>query len=246
MLKGRTAVITGASRGIGEAIAVKFAKNGANIAAVYSGNKQAAQEALSKIEQFGAKAMFYQCDVSDFEKSKEVCMKISEDFDGVDILVNNAGITKDALILQMNENDFDSVIGVNLKGSFNFTKHLSRYIMKSSCGRIINISSVIALMGNKGQANYSASKAGLIGLTKTVAKELSSRNVTCNTIAPGFIETDMTAQLPQKIKDDMSSLLPLKRMGKADEVAELALFLASDLSGYITGEVIRIDGGMCM
>ena len=203
-------------------------------------------EVVSEAEHLGVKAICYQCNVADFERSKEICEQIFADFGGVDILVNNAGITKDTLLLRMNESDFDSVIEVNLKGAFNFTKHLSKYIMKSSCGRIINISSVSGLMGNPGQVNYSAAKAGLIGLTKTVAKEFSSRNVTCNAIAPGFIETEMTASLPQSVKDYVYTSVPLKRMGKAVEVANLTLFLASEQSGYITGEVIRIDGGMCM
>jgi len=246
MFKGKTAVITGASRGIGRAIALKLAENGANIAIIYSGSHEAAKETVLQAESYNVKAVCYQADVSDFKKSKEVCSQIIADFAGVDILVNNAGITKDTLLLQMSEADFSSVIDVNLKGAFNFTKHLSKFIMKSSCGRIINISSVSGLMGSIGQANYSASKAGMIGFTKTVAKEFSGRNVTCNAVAPGFIETDMTSNLPQMVRNYISTAVPLKRMGKAEEVADLVLFLASDKAGYITGEVIRIDGGMCM
>ena len=246
MLKGKTAVITGASRGIGKAIALNFAKNGANVALIYNGNGGAAEEVVNAAEQFGVKSKCYKCNVADFEQSEAVCNEIVSDFGSVDILVNNAGITKDNLMLRMSEEDFDSVINVNLKGAFNFTKHLMRSLIKSSCGRIINISSVSGLMGNPGQANYSAAKAGMIGLTKTTAKEIASRKVTCNAIAPGFIETDMTADLPEAVKEYVKTAVPLKRMGTAQEVADLALFLASEQSGYITGEVIRIDGGMCM
>lgn len=246
MLKDKVAVITGGSRGIGRAIALKMAENGANIAIIFSGNKEAAKEVCLMAEGYGVRALAYQCDVAGFEQSKSICEKIFSDFSCVDILVNNAGITKDNLLLKMSEADFDSVMNVNLKGAFNFTRHLSRYIIKSPCGRIINISSVIGVIGNNGQANYSAAKAGMIGLTKTTARELASRNVTCNAIAPGFIETDMTANLPQAVTDKIYTAIPLKRMGKADEVASLAVFLASDLSSYITGEVIRVDGGMCI
>lgn len=246
MLNGKTAVITGASRGIGKEIALKFARHGANIAILYAGNEKAAAEVAEAAREHGVKAIPYQCDVSDFDRAKTVCDQIISDFGRVDILVNNAGITKDASLLQMKEDDFDRVIEVNLKGAFNFLKFLSRHIMKSPAGRIINISSVSGLMGNAGQINYSAAKAGLIGLTKTAAKELAGRNVTCNAIAPGYIETDMTADLSQAIKERVTAAVPLKRMGKAEDVASLALFLASDEAAYITGEVIRVDGGMCM
>lgn len=246
MLRGKTAVITGGSRGIGKAIAVKMAENGADIAIIFSGNREAADEVRTTAESLGVKASAYQCDVADFERTKTICGDILADFGKIDILVNNAGITKDNLLLRMSEDDFDSVIHVNLKGAFNLTKHLSRHIMKSPYGRIINITSVIGLTGNPGQANYAAAKAGLIGLTKTMAKELSSRNVTCNAIAPGFIDTDMTAHLPQDITERAHSLIPLKRLGKPDEVAALAVFLASESASYITGEIIRVDGGMCI
>jgi 3-oxoacyl-[acyl-carrier protein] reductase len=246
MLKGKIAVITGASRGIGKAIALKFAENGADVALIYSGRQEAAEETCVKIRALGVKAEIYQCNVSDFGRSREVCEKIVADFGGADILVNNAGITKDALLLRMKEEDFDSVIEVNLKGAFNFTRHLAKYLMKSVSGRIINISSVAGLMGNSGQANYSASKAGLIGLTKTTAKELAPRGVTCNAIAPGFIETDMTAVLSAEVREKINASIPLRRMGNPAEIAALAAFLASDAASYITGEVIRIDGGMCM
>jgi len=246
MLKNKVAVITGASRGIGKTIALEFAQAGADIALVYIGDEALVQEALEQIRAVGVKAQAYECNVANFEDTKIACDKITADFGKVDILVNNAGITRDNLMLRMGEEDFDAVIDVNLKGAFNFIRHLSRSIMKSDAGRIINISSVSGLMGNAGQANYSASKAGLIGLTKTIAKELSSRKVTCNAIAPGFIETNMTDVLPEAVKEAATAVIPLKRMGTAQEVANVALFLASDMSSYVTGEVIRVDGGMCM
>jgi 3-oxoacyl-[acyl-carrier protein] reductase len=244
LLKDKTAVITGASRGIGKEIALKFAENGANIALIYIGNESEAEEARTQLLEFGNKAKIYKCDVSDWDESKSVCETIIKEFDGVDIVVNNAGIIKDQLLLRMSEEDFDTVIDVNLKGAFNFIRHLSRSVMKSSAGRFINISSVSGMMGNAGQANYSAAKAGMIGLTKTVAKEFAAKGVTCNAIAPGFIETPMTDGLPQAVKDSVNNAVPLKRMGRAEEVADLAVFLASEKSSYITGEVIKIDGGM--
>lgn len=246
MLKNKVAVITGGARGIGKEIALQMAQNGANIAIIDYGSEDAAAAVCQEAAALGVKALAYECNVADFEATKTICEKIIADFGHTDILVNNAGITRDNLILRMSENEFDSVIAVNLKGAFNLTKHLSRYLMKSSAGRIINISSVSGLMGNPGQVNYSASKAGLIGLTKTVARELASRNVTCNAIAPGFIETDMTAVLPQTVLDQVNTVIPLKRMGKAAEVAAAAIFLASEQAAFITGEVIRVDGGMCM
>ena len=246
MLKNKVAVITGASRGIGKTIALEFAQAGADIALVYIGDEALVQEALEQIRAVGVRAEAYECNVANFEDTKIACDKITADFGKVDVLVNNAGITRDNLMLRMGEEDFDAVIDVNLKGAFNFIRHLSRSIMKSDAGRIINISSVSGLMGNAGQANYSASKAGLIGLTKTIAKELSSRKVTCNAIAPGFIETNMTDVLPEAVKEAATAVIPLKRMGTAQEVANVALFLASDMSSYVTGEVIRVDGGMCM
>jgi len=246
MLKGKTAVITGASRGIGKAIALNMAQNGANVAIIYAGNTEAAADVRRQAESFGVKAEQYQCDVANWDESKAVCERILADFGSVTILVNNAGIIKDNLLLRMSEKDFEDVIDVNLKGAFNFIKHLSRSIMKAPGGRIINISSVSGMMGNVGQANYSAAKAGVIGLTKTVAREFAGKNVTCNAIAPGFISTDMTAALPLTIKEHANTTIPLKRMGTPDEVAHVATFLASDFSSYITGEVIRVDGGLCM
>ena len=246
MLKGKTAVVTGASRGIGKAIALGLAQNGAQVALLYAGNEAAANEVRRQAEDFGVKAQVYQCNVADSDESKDACERILSDFGSVDILVNNAGIIKDNLLLRMSEADFDEVIDVNLKGAFNFIKYLSRSIMKSPAGRIINISSVSGMMGNPGQANYSAAKAGMIGLTKTVAKELAGRKVTCNAIAPGFIDTDMTAALPQSVTSYIETSVPLKRMGTTQEVANLVVFLASEQSSYITGEVIRVDGGLCM
>lgn len=246
MLKGRIAVITGASRGIGKAIAEKYAECGADVAVIYNGNCEAADETCKSLRELGIRAETYQCNVADYNQVHEVSEKIAADFGKIDILVNNAGITKDALLLRMSESDFDSVINVNLKGAFNFTRHLAKYLTKSQYGRIINISSVSGLMGNPGQANYSASKAGLVGLTKTTAKELAPRGVTCNAIAPGFIETDMTASLPSEVRDKMNSDIPLRRMGNPEEIASLAAFLASSGAAYITGEVIRVDGGMAM
>jgi len=246
LLNGKTAVITGGSRGIGKAIALKMAHHGANICVIYAGNNEAAEDVCHQARQCGVTALALRCDVSDSDESKAVCEQITKYFESVDILVNNAGIIKDSLLLRMSEDDFDAVIGVSLKGAFHFIKYLSRSIMKSQAGRIINISSASGIMGNAGQANYSAAKAGVIGLTKTVAKELSGKHVTCNAVAPGFINTDMTSALSPAVRDYIDTAVPLKRMGHADEVADLVLFLASGLSAYITGEVIRIDGGLCM
>jgi len=246
MLKGKTAAITGASTGIGKAIALNMAENGANIAIIYIGDKDPAINVKKQAEGFGVKAEIYECDVSDYEISKTTCEKITADFGSVNILVNNAGIVRDNLLLRMSESDFDSVISVNLKGVFNMTKHFSRSLIRAESGRIINIASVSGIMGNPGQANYSAAKAGVIGFTKTTAKELAGKNVTSNAIAPGFIETDMTANLPQTVKDNANNIIPLKRMGTTEEIANVAVFLASDMSSYITGEVIKVDGGMCM
>jgi len=246
MLKGKTAVITGGSRGIGADIARVFAENNANVAIIYAGNSQLAQSVTEEISSNGIKAKAYCCDVSDFTCSKETVDKIIEDFGGIDILVNNAGIVRDGLILSMGEDDFDKVIDVNLKGSFNMIKHTYRHFMKKRAGRIINLSSVVGLSGNAGQANYSSSKAGIIGLTKSVAKELSGRNILCNAIAPGYIETDMTSDLSEKVKENFIGAIPLKRAASGREVANVALFLASDMSSYVTGEVIRVDGGLAM
>lgn len=240
MLSGKTAVITGASRGIGRATAEKFAQAGAKVAVIYKGNDENAKMLRSKYENISV----YKCDVSDFDDCSNTVKKILDDFKSVDILVNNAGITKDGLILTMSENDFNDVINVNLNGTFNMIKCLCRNFVKNKHGKIINISSVSGITGNAGQANYSASKAGIIGLTKTVAKELAAKNVCCNAIAPGFVDTDMTADFVNDEK--IINAIPLKRAGKPQEVAELAAFLASDAANYITGEIIRIDGGLAI
>lgn len=244
MLKGKTALITGASRGIGKAIALEYARNGASIAVVYVGDTNEADEAVGEIAALGVKVKAYYCDVSDFNKSKETVDEIIKEFGGIDILVNNAGITRDNLMISLKEADYDAVLGVNLKGAFNMTKHCYRNFMKKRSGKIINTSSIVGIIGNPGQTNYSASKAGLIGLTKSVAKELGSRGVCCNAIAPGFIESDMTKDLENK--DAYAAQIPLKRFGTIEDVAKVALFLASDLSNYVSGEVIRVDGGMAM
>lgn len=245
-LKDKTAIVTGGSRGIGEAVALKLAQQGANIAIVYIGDKSEAENAKSKIEELGVKVELYYSDVSDFKASEEVIKKIIEDFGGVDILVNNAGIVRDGLVLSMKENDFDSVINVNLKGTFNMIKNIYSYFMRKRKGRIVNVASVVGINGNAGQANYASSKAGVIGLTKSVAKELAGRGVTCNAVAPGYIETDMTNALSDKVKDSIAAAIPMKRRGMPQDVANAIAFLVSDDASYITGEVIRVDGGMAM
>ncbi|HEY8418954.1 MAG TPA: 3-oxoacyl-[acyl-carrier-protein] reductase [Clostridia bacterium] len=246
ILQDKVAVITGGSRGIGQAIALSFARSGADIALIYSGNSQKAEETLDEINQLGAKAKAYQCDVSDYNETYNTVAQILNDFGTIDILVNNAGITIDKLVLTMTEQDFSRVIDVNLKGAFNMIKHICPVMAKKRYGKIINISSISGIMGNIGQANYSASKAGLIGLSKTIAKEYASRNIKCNVIAPGFINTDMTQNLSGQIKEQILNAIPLKRMGEPQEVASLAVFLASGYSDYITGEVIKVDGGLCV
>ena len=246
MLNGRKVVISGGSRGIGKAIALTFAKNGADVAILYSSNKSAAESVCGECARYGAAARIYRCEVSDAEAVEKVSKEILDEFGSVDILVNNAGITKDKLIIRMSEQDFSEVVDVNLKGSFYLIKYLSRSLMKSSFGRIINITSVSGISGNIGQANYSSAKAGLIGLTKTAAREFAGRSVTCNAIAPGFIITDMTAEIVKEAKERIVNSIPLNRMGSPAEVADLALFLASDAASYITGEVIKIDGGICI
>lgn len=246
MLKGKVAIITGASRGIGKAIALDMAKNGADVAIIYAGNKEKAEETKKEALGFGVRADIYKCDVSNFDEASTCVKNITNDFGKVDILVNNAGITKDALVLSMNDMDFSQVIDTNLKGTFNMIKQVYSVFMKQRNGRIINISSVSGLMGNAGQANYSASKAGVVGLTKTVAKELAARGITCNAIAPGFIETDMTDKLSDKVKEGAVAAIPMKKMGKPEDIAHMATFLASDNASYITGEIIRVDGGIAM
>lgn len=244
MLTGKTALVTGGAKGIGRAIALKIAAAHGNVAIMYHGSQEKAQETIAQLLALGVKAQSYQCDVSDFTATKALVAQVIKDFGGLDILVNNAGITNDKLLLAMKEEDFDSVINTNLKGAFNMTKHVGSYLLKQRKGRIINISSVSGLMGNVGQCNYAAAKAGLIGLTKSTAKEMAIRGVTCNAIAPGFIDTDMTKALKTEIKEEILKQIPLKRLGQADDIANLCVYLSSDLSGYITGEVIKVDGGL--
>lgn len=246
MLNGKTALVTGGSRGIGAAIALKLASNHAAVAIVYAGNSAAAEKVRDEINAGGGKCIAYQCDVADFEQTAALVSNVIADLGGIDILVNNAGIVKDGLVLSMKEKDFDAVISTNLKGAFNMIKHTYSHFMKKRSGRIINITSVVGLTGNAGQANYAASKAGLVGLTKSVAKELGGRNVLCNAVAPGYIETDMTGSLSEKVKESFVGAIPMKRPGTPEEVANVVLFLASGLSGYMTGEVLRVDGGLAM
>lgn len=242
----KTAVVTGGSRGIGLAIASKLAQGGANIAILYVGDESEGIKAKEELSKYGTKVEQYFCDVSDFEASKQVVDKVIEEFGGIDFLINNAGITRDKLILNMEEKDFDAVIGVNLKGTFNMIKHTYKHFMKKRFGRIVSTSSIVGLNGNAGQANYSASKAGIIGLTKSVAKELAGRGVTANAVAPGYIGTDMTKVLSDKVKDAMKAQIPAKRIGTPDDVANVVAFLCSDEAAYVTGEVIRVDGGLAM
>lgn len=244
LLEGKVALITGGARGIGKAIALAYASEGANVA--FSDLKYDEQaEALEKeLETFGIKAKGYASDASSFEGSEELVNKVAEEFGKIDILVNNAGITRDNLLMRMTEGDWDLVIKVNLKSIFNMTKAVQKVMLKQRFGSIINMSSVVGLDGNAGQSNYSASKAGLIGFTKSIAMEIGSRNVRCNAIAPGFIETDMTAKLPEEVRKGWAEKIPLRRGGKPEDVANVALFLASELSSYVTGQVISVCGGM--
>lgn len=242
MLKEKTVIVTGGAKGIGKAIAIAFAKEGANIVLNYRSTSP--EDVVKEIESFGVKCLTVQADIGDFEQAKQLVYKAVEEFKTIDILVNNAGITKDNLLLKMSENDFDMVINTNLKGAFNMIKHTSKIMLKQKSGSIINMSSVVGLTGNIGQVNYSASKAGIIGMTFSTARELASRGITCNAIAPGFIETDMTDVLPDSIKENILNTIPLKRMGTTDEIASTAVFLAKNK--YITGQVITVDGGMVM
>ncbi|MDK0952907.1 3-oxoacyl-[acyl-carrier-protein] reductase [Clostridium perfringens] len=246
MLKDKVAIVTGGTRGIGRAIALKLADNGANIVINYRNSDKEAEELKAILEEKGVKVLTVKCDISNFEDSKNLMDKCKEVFGKIDILVNNAGITKDTLIMRMKEEDFDSVIDVNLKGTFNCAKHASAIMLKQRFGKIINMTSVVGIAGNAGQVNYAASKAGVIGLTKSLAKELGSRGITVNAVAPGFINTDMTASLSEKVKEEASKNIPLKRLGDPEDVANLVGFLASDASNYITGQVINVDGGMVM
>ena len=246
MLEGKVALVTGASRGIGRVIALALAERGAFVIVNYSGSEQMANETVKEIHVVGGRGIAYQCNVADYLACGEMITTLVKEYKHIDILVNNAGITRDNLLVKMSEEDFDTVVDVNLKGCFNTMKHLSRQLLKQRSGKIINITSVSGIMGNPGQANYCASKAGVIGLTKSVARELGSRGITVNAIAPGLIETEMTEKLPEAVKEAMLGQILLKRMGQAKDVAEVVAFLASDAAGYITGQVINVDGGMAL
>ena len=246
MLDGKIAVVTGASRGIGRAIALELASQGAFVVVNYNGSKDRAEEVKKEIEAAGGKAEVYQCNVSDFEKCQAFIQDVIKTYGRLDILVNNAGITRDGLLMKMSEADFDSVIETNLKGTFNTIRFASRQMLKQRSGRIINMSSVVGIAGNAGQANYASSKAGVIGLTKAVARELDSRGITVDAIAPGFIETEMTEVLSDAVKEASVAQIPLGRFGKPEDIAKTAAFLASDDAGYITGQVIQVDGGMAI
>ncbi|WP_395014772.1 3-oxoacyl-[acyl-carrier-protein] reductase [Robinsoniella peoriensis] len=246
MLENKVALVTGSSRGIGKAIALKLAAEGAFVVINYNGSKDKAEEVVAQIKENGGNAVSFQCNVADYDSTEKMMKALIAEYQHIDILVNNAGITKDNLIVKMKEADFDSVIDINLKGSFNTIRHLSRQMLKQRSGKIINIASVSGVLGNMGQANYSASKAGIIGLTKAMARELASRGITVNAIAPGFIATEMSDVLSDAIKEQAIAQIPLKRFGKVEDVAEMAAFLASDRADYITGQVISVDGGMAI
>ncbi len=245
-LSKKHAVVSGGSRGIGRAIALELARQGANVAILYAGNAEAANETCESAKALGVEALALRCDVSQYSAVEEAIQQVKLDFGKIDILVNNAGINRDALLLTMKPEDFDAVLDTNLKGAFYLIKQVYPIMMRARWGRIINISSVAGITGNAGQANYASAKAGLIGLTKTVAKELAGRGVTCNAIAPGFIATDMTDKLPEKIKEAALSTIPMKRMGAPEDIAALTAFLAGDGAGYLTGQVIQVDGGLAM
>lgn len=246
MLNGKIAVVTGASRGIGKAIAMKFAQLGATVVINYNGSAQKAEEVKQSITADGGRAVIMQCNVADYDACEAFFKDVINQFGRIDILVNNAGITKDGLIMRMSEEDFTNVVDVNLKGTFHCIRFASRQMMKQRSGRIINMSSVVGISGNAGQINYAASKAGVIGMTKSAAKELASRGITVNAIAPGYIETDMTNVLSDKVKEETLKQIPLGRMGQTEDIAAAAAFLASDEAGYITGQVLAVDGGMAI
>ncbi|MCI8847892.1 MAG: 3-oxoacyl-[acyl-carrier-protein] reductase [Oscillibacter sp.] len=243
---GRTAVVTGGSRGIGRAVCLELARGGANVALCYAGNETAAQETAAAIEALGAKALAVRCDVSDAAQAESLVSQAVEAFGTVDILVNNAGITRDGLLMRMPEADFDAVISANLKGAFLCMKAVARLMIRRKYGRIVNLSSVVGLRGNAGQVNYAASKAGVIGMTKSLAKELASKGVTVNAVAPGFIETDMTAAMQEAARMAVQASIPMGRPGAAEDVAHAVAFLASEEAAYITGQVLAVDGGMAM
>lgn len=242
--ENKIALVTGGSRGIGRAIALALAADGAAVIVNYNGNKEKAEEAVREIEAAGGTAESFGCNVADLDATKEMIDFVIKKYGRLDILVNNAGVTRDGLIMKMSEEDFDTVLETNLKGTFNCSKHASRQMLKQKSGRIINIASVVGIAGNAGQVNYAASKAGIIGFTKSLAKEIGSRGITVNAVAPGYIETDMTAALPEAEKEKLAGIITLKRLGKPEDIANGVVFLASEEASYITGQVLQIDGGM--
>ena len=246
MLTGKNALVTGAGRGIGKAIALELAAKGAFVSVNYNGSKEAAEQTVAEIKAAGGDAVAYQCSVSDYEACGAMITALIKEYAHIDILVNNAGITRDGLLMKMSEEDFDAVINTNLKGCFNTIRHMSRYFLKQRAGKIINISSVSGILGNAGQANYSASKAGVIGLTKAVARELASRGINVNAVAPGFVETDMTDALSDSVKENLKSQIPLGKIGHPQDIAKAVAFLASPDANYITGQVLSVDGGMAI
>ena len=246
MLEGKIALVTGASRGIGRQIAKTLAAKGAFVIVNYNGSAAKAEEVVKEIQAAGGNGQAVQCNVSDFESCKEMLDAVVKEHGHLDILVNNAGITRDNLLMKMSEEDFDAVIQTNLKGVFNCTRHIARQMLKQKSGRIINISSVSGVLGNAGQANYAASKAGIIGMTKSAARELASRGITVNAVAPGFIETEMTAVLSEEVKKASAAQIPLGHFGKPEDIANMAAYLASEKAAYITGQIISVDGGMAI
>lgn len=246
MLTDKVALVTGASRGIGQAIACALAKEGALVLVNYNGSKERALAVVEQIEKEGGRAEALGCDVSDFEACGKMIEEVVAKYSHIDILVNNAGVTRDGLIMRMSEADYDQVLNTNLKGAFNTIRHLSRQLLKQKSGKIINISSASGILGNAGQANYSASKAGLIGLTKSVARELASRGICVNAVAPGFVDTEMTRAMPEKVREDAVKTIPLGRMGSPEDIARMVVFLADEAGDYITGQVFCVDGGLCI
>lgn len=245
-LEGKKALVTGASRGIGRAIALALAAEGADVAVNYAGSEAAAKEVAAEIEAMGRKAVVIQADIASNEMSTAMIDKVVEEFGRIDILVNNAGITRDGLLMRMKEEDWDAVLNTNLKGVFNCTKAAVKYMMKQKAGKIVSISSVVGLMGNAGQANYAAAKAGVIGFTKAVAKEVAARGITVNAVAPGFIKTDMTSVLSEKVVENLIAGIPLNRLGESEDIAKAVVFLVSNDANYITGQTLHVDGGMVM
>lgn len=246
MMEGKVALVTGAGRGIGKAIALALAAQGAFVIVNYNGSKERAEEVVRQIKEQGGDGVSYQCNVASFSETEAMIKDLIKTYQRIDILVNNAGITRDNLIMKMSEEDFDRVLETNLKGTFNTIRHVSRQMIKQRAGKIVNIASVSGVLGNAGQANYAASKAGVIGLTKTMARELASRGITVNAVAPGFVNTEMTEVLAESIKEQVTGQIPLRRFGEAEEIAQAVVFLASDAASYITGQVLCVDGGMAM